>query len=95
MNLPMAASQISLLSLFFRHALQWLQQAGRVLHRLWLEVTGALFLGLAAFAAPAVVREWRAYQQGGSWSRLLSTILFIGMMVAFGVYSFWKARRIR
>ena len=91
----MAASWTSLISLFLRHAIQWLQQAGRILHRLWLEVTGALFLGLAAFAAPAAVREWRAYQQDGSWLRLLSTILFIGMMLAFGVYSFWKARRIR
>ena len=95
MILLMAASQTSLITLFLRHALQWLRQVVRILHRLWLEVTGALFLGLAVFAAPAVVREWRAYQQGGSWLRLSSTILFIGMMVAFGVYSFWKARRIR
>ena len=91
----MVASRPSIIFLFLRHALQWLRQVVRILHRLWLEVTGALFLGLAVFAAPAAVREWRAYQQGASWLRLSSTIVFIGMMVAFGVYSFWKSRRIR
>ncbi|MBI3895776.1 MAG: hypothetical protein HY313_07570 [Acidobacteria bacterium] len=92
----MVTSRPSLLFLFLHHAFQWLRQAFRILRRLWLEVTGTLFLGLAVFALPAAVREWRMFQQGGgSWFRLLSTILFIGMMVSFGVYSFWKARQIR
>ncbi|MBI4460542.1 MAG: hypothetical protein HY648_10860 [Acidobacteria bacterium] len=95
MFLPMAEARPSLIPLFFRHFLQWLLQAGRILNRLWLEMTGALFLGLGAFAIPAAVREWRAYQGGGSLTRLSSTILFIGMMLSFGVYSFWKSRRTR
>ena len=91
----MAIHRLSLVKLFARHALQWLRQSLTVLHRLWLEITGAVFLGLAIFAAPSAVREWRVYQQGGSVGRLASTILFMAMMVGFGVYSFLRARRIR
>ena len=85
----------SLTSLFLRHAWQWLRSAARILHRLWLEVTGALFLGLAAFAVPSILREWRAYQAGGPLWKPLSGILFLCMMAGFGVYSFLKARRLR
>ncbi len=82
-------------SLFIRHAARTLFHSGRILHRLWLEVTGAVFLGLAILAAPSVPRHWRAYQEGASVLQPLAVIFFLAMMVGFGVYSFWKARRYR
>lgn len=46
-------------------------------------------------AAPSILRQWRAYQEGASVLQLLAVIFFTVMMVSFGVYSFWKARRYR
>ena len=37
---------------------------GRVLHQLWLEVTGFMFLAIAAIGAMAGVREYGKYQFG-------------------------------
>ena len=82
-------------SLFIRHAARTLFHSGKILHRLWLEVTGAIFLALAIMAAPSILRQWRAYQEGASVLQLLAVIFFTVMMVSFGVYSFWKARRYR
>ncbi|MCZ6491390.1 MAG: hypothetical protein O7A06_12775 [Acidobacteria bacterium] len=65
------------------------------MRRLWLEVTGAIFLALAIFAAPSILRQWRAYQEGASVLYLLAVIFFTAMMAGFGVYSFWKSRRYR
>jgi MFS superfamily sulfate permease-like transporter len=33
--------------------------------------------------------------EGGSLVRFITTVLFIGMMAGFGIFSFWKARRFR
>ena len=66
-----------------------------VLRRIWLEVTGAIFLALAAFGIPAAIREWRLLDSGSSVLRLVTTILFIAMMAGFGIYSFWKSHRLR
>ena len=91
----MTALRPSLISLFLRHAWQWLRGAARILHRLWLEVTGVMFLSMAAFAVPSILREWRAYQGGGPLWKPMSAVLFLCMMAGFGVYSFLKARRLR
>lgn len=91
----MPALRAGLTKLFLRYAYEWLRGSLQVLHRLWLEVTGAIFLGLAAFAIPSALREWRAFQGGGHWWKPLSAAVFIVMMVSFGVYSFLKARRLR
>ncbi len=82
-------------SLFIRHAARTLFHSGKILHRLWLEVTGAVFLGLAIIAAASILRQWRAYQEGASVIQPLAVIFFTAMMVGFGVYSFWKSRRYR
>jgi len=37
---------------------------GRVLHQLWLEVTGFVFLILAIFGASAIYREYVKYRAG-------------------------------
>jgi hypothetical protein len=78
-----------------RLGLQWFGDVFRILRQLWLEVTGGIFLALAAFGVPSAIREWRLLQQDGSWVRFAMTVLFIGMMAGFGVYSFWKSRRVR
>ncbi|MBI4464029.1 MAG: hypothetical protein HY647_04935 [Acidobacteria bacterium] len=85
----------SLTGLFLRHVWQWLQESAKVLHRLWLEVTGVLFFALAVFFLSSILRDWRAYQAGGALWKPLGGLLFMGMMAVFGVYSFWKARRLR
>ncbi len=82
-------------SLFIRHAARTLFHSGKILRRLWLEVTGAVFLGLAILAAFSILRQWRAYQEGASVLQPLAVTLFSAMMVGFGIYSFWKARRYR
>lgn len=83
------------MTLFFHFAFQWLRDAMRILRVLWLEVTGGIFIGLALFGVPSVTREWRLYQEGGPWYRLASVLVFLAMMLVFGVYSFWRARRMR
>lgn len=82
-------------SLLIRHAAQWMVKSGKILHRLWLEVIGAVFLALAISAVPSVLREWRAYQDGASVLHLLAVLFFLVMMASFGVYSFVKSRRYR
>jgi hypothetical protein len=83
------------MSLFLEHLWKFLRTAARILHRLWLEVTGAIFLALAGFGGLATVREWRAYQAGGALWEFLLALLFVLMMGGFGVYSFFRARRLR
>ena len=85
----------SIRALLIRHAAQWMAQSGKILRRLWLEITGAVFLGLAIFAVPAVLQEWRAYQEGASVLRPLAVLVFLVIMASFGVYSFVKSRRYR
>ena len=82
-------------SLFFNHALRWLRQVGKAVHQVWLESTGALFLGMGALAVPAALKEWHAYQRGGSLWRPLVVALFMVTTVSFGVGSFLRARRLR
>lgn len=83
------------ISLFFHFVATWLRDALRTLRVLWLEVTGGIFIGLALFGVPSAAREWRIYQEGGTWHRLASVVVFLAMMAVFGVYSFWRARRMR
>ena len=67
---------------------------GRVLHVLWLEVTGLLFLVLAAVGAGAAVRE---YHRHLSWHAGLGKVFlataFALAFAYFGVSSFWRSRR--
>ena len=40
------------------------KHVGRVMHLLWLEVTGFVFLAIGAIAGLAVFREYHRYQAG-------------------------------
>jgi len=68
---------------------------GRVLHHLWLEVTGFTFLALAGIGAFAGFREYGKYQAGhaGGPGRLILAIGFTASFAWFGLSSFLRVRR--
>jgi hypothetical protein len=67
---------------------------GRVLHQLWLEVTGLIFLIMGASFAAAAVREYGRYHAGqASPKRLALAICFTLAFAWFGVSSFWRVRK--
>ena len=68
---------------------------GRVLHQLWLEVTGFTFLALAGVGAMACIREYGKYQSGHATGpgRLLLAVCFTVSFTWFGLSSFWRVRR--
>lgn len=64
------------------------------MHQLWLEVTGTLFLFIAAFGAIALVREYTKYHAGHTTaSRLAVVACFTVTFAWFGLSSFWRVRR--
>jgi hypothetical protein len=67
---------------------------GRVLHQLWLEVTGFVFLFLAGIGGLALVREYQKYEAGKtSLGRVAIAICFCLTFAYFGFSSFWRVRR--
>ena len=67
---------------------------GHVMGQLWLEVTGFVFLALAAIGSLAVVREYGKYHAGHATSgRLVLAFCFAGIFAWFGVSSFWQVRK--
>jgi len=68
---------------------------GQVLHQLWLEVTGFIFLSIAGIGAMAGVREYGKYQSGHATGpgRLLLAVCFTASFAWFGVTSFWRVKR--
>lgn len=69
---------------------------GSVLHQLWLEITGFVFLVFALMGGTALAREYNAYHGGhGTQGRVAAAAVFCMMFAWFGVSSFWRARRKR
>jgi len=67
---------------------------GKVLHQLWLEVTGFVFLVIAGIGGFALVRELHRYQAGEAvLSRIVVAVVFTLSFTWFGVSSFWRVRR--
>jgi hypothetical protein len=67
---------------------------GHVLHLLWLEVTGAVFLAMSAMGGVALAREYVKYEAGRATAgRVLIAIAFTLTFAWFGVSSFWRVRR--
>jgi hypothetical protein len=67
---------------------------GRVLHELWLEVTGLVFLVIAASGGVALAHEYAKYQAGKAGvGRVVVAICFTLTFAWFGVSSFWRVRR--
>jgi hypothetical protein len=66
----------------------------RVLHLLFLEVTGALFLWIALVGGFACWREYRNMQLHPEFRyKFIVAAAFTAMFVWFGLTSFWRARR--
>jgi hypothetical protein len=66
----------------------------KVLGQLWLEVTGFVFLALAAIGVLAFVREYGKYHAGRVGSgRVLLALCFTLLFGWFGVSSFWRVKR--
>jgi hypothetical protein len=67
---------------------------GKVLHQLWLEVTGLVFLVMAASGGAEVAHEWAKYQAGKEgFGRVAVAICFTVTFAWFGLSSFWKVKQ--
>lgn len=71
-----------------------LRSFGRVLHQLWLEVTGFVFLVMAGIGAIAFSREYNKYLAGKTGpGRVAIAACFCLIFGYFGLSSFWRVRR--
>jgi len=71
-----------------------LHSFGRVLHQLWLEVTGFVFLAMAGIGGVALSREFAKYQAGKAGpGRVAIAACFCLVFGYFGLSSFWRVRR--
>lgn len=69
---------------------------GAVLHQLWLEVIGLVFLAMAGVGAVAAVREYLKYEAGrATASRVVVAICFTLTFAWFGVSSFLRVGKKR
>jgi len=67
---------------------------GHVLHLLWLEVTGTVFLAMATFGGIAGIREYTKYAAGhATGGRVALAVCFTVTFAWFGLSSFWRVRR--
>jgi hypothetical protein len=88
------AGQTRTLGAVWRAGRATVAHVGHVLHQLWLEVTGFIFLALAGVGAGALVREYTQFRAGKIASgRLIVAACFTALFAWFGVSSFWRARR--
>jgi hypothetical protein len=79
---------------FYRAGRVTVGTVGRVVHVLWLEVTGLLFLTLAAVGGGAAVRQYHRYQVGAAGAGKAALAAAFALVFAyFGVSSFWKSRK--
>ena len=67
---------------------------GHILHQLWLEVTGLVFLLMAASGGVGAAHEYAKYRLGqAAFSRVAVAICFTLTFAWFGVSSFWRVRQ--
>ena len=79
---------------FYKAGSVTLRSVTRVLHVLWLEVTGLLFVTLALVGTGAAVREYHRHRAGhGPAGKMLLAAGFALLFAYFGVSSFWRSRR--
>ena len=79
---------------FYKAGTVTARNVSRVLHVLWLEVTGLFFLALALVGGAAAIREYHRRSMGtGSTGKMLLAASFALLFVYFGVSSFWRSRK--
>ena len=79
---------------FYRAGSVTVSSVGHVMHALWLEVTGFLFLALAVIGGAATAREYHRYLTGTmSGGKVVMAGAFTVLFLYFGANSFWNARR--
>jgi hypothetical protein len=79
---------------FYRAGSVTLQSIGRILHILWLEVTGLFFLVLALVGGGAAIREYHRHAAGnGFTAKTLLAAAFALVFAYFGMSSFWRSRK--
>jgi hypothetical protein len=67
---------------------------GKVMHQLWLEVIGVVFLGMAAIGAIESAKEYAKHAAGRAGLRgVVVAICFTVTFAWFGVSSFWRVRQ--
>ncbi len=67
---------------------------GRVLHQLWLEVSGVVFLLMALSLGAGSVREYGKYHAGqAGLGRMALAICCTVAFTWFGVSSFWRVKK--
>ena len=67
---------------------------GKVLHQLWLEVTGFVFLFMAFIGGIAFSREYAKFEAGRVGpGRVIIAVCFCVTFAYFGISSFWRVRR--
>jgi hypothetical protein len=67
---------------------------GHILHLLWLEVIGTLFLAMAGIGGIALSREYAKYTAGHATAgRVAIAVCFTLTFAWFGLSSFWRVRR--
>jgi len=65
-----------------------------ILHLLWLEVTGTVFLAMAGIGGIAIAREYAKYAAGHTSAVNVAVTVFFTLTFAwFGLSSFWRVRR--
>jgi|SRR5436190_15479254 hypothetical protein len=70
-----------------------LSHFGSVLHQLWLEITGFVFLVFALVGLVAVYHEYNAYHAGkAAPGRVAAAVAFSLVFAWFGGTSFWRSR---
>jgi hypothetical protein len=79
---------------FYRAGTVTFRSIARVLHVLWLEVAGLLFLFLAVVGGGAAIRQYHRYQTGSSGvGKVVLAGAFALVFAYFGLSSFWRSRR--
>ena len=67
---------------------------GHVLHQLWLEVAGVIFLIMSLSFAAATAKEYGKYHAGQVGPRRMAAAVCFTLTFAwFGLSSFWRAHK--
>lgn len=67
----------------------------RPLRILWNQIIGSIFLLLTASAIPRTFRSIREFHgDPEGLFRLLLSLVFVTIMAAFSLYSFWRAHKV-